>query len=260
MESVFDEVTEHGPISARGLADPGTSSGSWWGHGKGKVALAYLFAVGRIAVAYRKNFERFYDIVQRVVPEPIREHPALDDPEAMRRQLRYAIRSLGIATLPDLCDYFRVTQTQAGPVVEAMERAGEVVAVEVSGWRRGAYADPDLSIPRAVPGSALVAPFDSLVWDRARTERMFGFHYRIEIYTPAPKRRFGYYVFPFRLDDHIVARVDLKADRQAGALLVLGAYAEDGTDRDRVARALKDELDLMAAWLGLSRVDLGSRG
>jgi len=260
IEQVKGEVAAHGPISARELSDPGTRSGPWWGYGKGKIALEHLFSTGQIAISHRSNFERFYDLPERVIPPEVFDQPMLDDHGAMRVRLRHSIRSLGVATVADLCDYFRTTQKKAGPVIDEMVAAGELEPVEVEGWDRRAFADPNLSIPRSVPGRALVAPFDSLVWDRTRTERMFGFHYRIEIYVPAPKRTYGYYVFPFRLDDRMVARVDLKADRKDGVLRAQGVFGEDGIDEIHVARELRDELALMAQWLGLGRIVLGRRG
>ncbi len=260
LDLVLEEVAAHGPMSARELSDPGTRTGPWWGHGKGKIALDYLFSAGKLAIARRMNFERFYDLPERVIPASVLAQPALSERDAMRERLRHSIKSLAVATAADLCDYFRTTQKEAGPVIDAMVAKGELVPIEVEGWNRPAYTHPHLSIPRSVGGRSLVAPFDSMVWDRRRTERLFGFHYRIEIYVPAPQRKYGYYVFPFRLGEQIVARVDLKADRAAGALRVLGAFSEDGLDRKHVARELRDELDRIAEWLALDRVVLGRRG
>jgi uncharacterized protein YcaQ len=260
VESVLEEVGERGPISAGELSDPGKSTGPWWGYGKGKLALDWLFSTGRVTVANRVNFQRFYDLPERSLPAEVLEAPELDEGEAIRERLRRSIRSLGVATLRDLADYFRMKPRDIGPHVEAMAAAGELVPAEVRGWHAAAYARPDLTVPRAVPARALVAPFDSLVWDRARTERMFDFRYRIEIYVPEPKRVYGYYVFPFLLDGRLSARVDLKADRAAGVLRVHGAFGESDVDRVHVAKELRDELELMAAWLGLGGLELGDRG
>ncbi len=260
IDSVLEEVGRHGPIPARSLTDPGKSNGPWWGYGKGKIALEYLFALGKVAVARRHNFERHYDLAERVIPAEYLHAPPISDDAAVAARLRHTIRSLAVATAADLADYFRMKQRRIGPVIDQMVAAGELIPVKVDGWDRAAYTHPELTIPREVGGASLVAPFDSLVWDRARAERLFGFHYRIEIYVPKPDRRYGYYVFPFRLGESIVARVDLKADRKGGSLLVPGAFLEVGADRKHVARALRDELELMARWLGLGRIDLGRRG
>ena len=260
LDRVLDEVRENGPIPTRALTDPGERTGPWWGYGKGKRALEYLFATGQITVDRRINFERHYDVPERVLPDHVIEQEPMERADALAEWIRRAIRSLGVATVADLSDYFRTRQRDIGPVVDQMVAAGELTPTEVEGWGRSAYADPELRIPRSVPGRALVAPFDSLVWDRSRTERMFGFHYRIEIYVPEPKRTYGYYVFPFRLDEEIVARVDLKADRASGRLLVRGAFAEPDMEHRRVAMELAAELHTMAGWLGLDEVEIADNG
>ena len=174
--------------------------------------------------------------------------------------MRIATRALGIATEADLRDYFRLPTADAKRCVAELVEAGDLRPVRVEGWRQPAYLDPGARLPRRIRGSALLSPFDPLIWERARTERLFGFRYRLEIYTPAPKRRHGYYVLPFLLDERLVARVDLKSDRPAATLRVLAAHGEPGTNHGDVAAALADELHRLTSWLGLDRVTVGRRG
>jgi uncharacterized protein YcaQ len=260
IDRVLDEVRLNGPLPTRALTDPGERTGPWWGYGKGKRALEYLFATGQITVGRRINFERHYDLPERVVPPEILDREPMSRDDSLAEWTRRAIAALGVATAADLCDYFRTRQRDLGPIIDRLVAAGELVPVHVAGWDRDAYADPGLTVPRAVPGRALVAPFDSLVWDRRRTERMFDFRYRIEIYVPEPKRTYGYYVFPFRLDEAIVARVDLKADRVQRRLLIRGVFGEPGIDRPRVATELLAELESMAEWLGLNDLEIADNG
>ena len=225
-----------------------------WNWHEGKVALEYLFFTGQVAAARRVNFERLYDTIDRVLPASILEQPTPDPVEAQRELVRISARALGVATEPDLGDYFRLPRADSKARVAELAAAGELLPVEVSGWSAPAYLWPDARRPRRINVRALLSPFDSLIWFRQRTERLFDFRYRIEIYTPAPKRVHGYYVLPFLLGEQLVARVDLKSDRQLSALLVQGAFAEDGVDRVMVAAELAAELALVASWLGLSAV------
>jgi len=167
---------------------------------------------------------------------------------------------MGVATARDLADYYRINIKDARPLVDGLVGEGALERVRVEGWKDDAFVHPDAVTPRRADARALLCPFDSLIWFRDRAERLFGFHYRIEIYTPAPKRVYGYYVFPFLLGDGLVARVDLKADRAAGVLRVRGAYLEEGRDAARVTPALAVELAEMAAWLGLGEVSVERRG
>jgi uncharacterized protein YcaQ len=184
--------------------------------------------------------------------------PAPDD--AKRALLRRAAGALGVATAADLADYFRIPRPVARPLVAELVEDGALTAVRVEGWQEPAFLDPAARLPRSVDATALVSPFDSLVWERARTERLFGFRYRLELYTPADRRVHGYYVLPFLCGDTLVARVDLRADRRAGVLSVLGAFGEPEVDGAAVAGRLAGELERMAAWLGLDRVDVARRG
>jgi uncharacterized protein YcaQ len=251
-----------GPIRARdtGAVRPPPRPGHMWNWHEGKVALEHLFFTGQITAARRVNFERLYDTTERVLPEEIRDRPTPEPAEAQRGLLRIAARALGVATEPDLGDYFRLPRADSKARVAELVGAGELEQVEVAGWTAPAYLWPAARQPRRIEARALLSPFDSLIWFRQRTERLFDFHYRIEIYTPAVKRVYGYYVLPFLLGEQLVARVDLKSDRERRALLVQGAFAEPGIDREHVAAELSDELRLVGTWLGLERVQLAGRG
>jgi uncharacterized protein YcaQ len=261
IESVLEEVARRGPLSVTDLEEPGRRSGPWWGLSKGKTALDWLFAQGRLAVRERlPTFVVVYDLPERVLPEEVLAADEVPRDEATRRFLLLAARCCGVGTAADLADYYRIPPSYARARLQELVEAGRLRPVEVEGWNVSAYLHPEATIPRRVTGRALLSPFDSLIWHRERAERLFGFHYRIEIYVPAERRRHGYYVLPFLLDDHLVARVDLKADRREGVLRVRGAYLEDGRERPRVARELAAELRTMASWLGLPEVALERRG
>jgi len=238
-------------------ADP---RGTWWGWSEGKRALEYLFWSGQLAVAGRRgNFERLYDLPERVLPAEILASPTPAEADAQRMLVSLAARALGIGTEGDFVRYFRLGPEAKERVAELVE-TGELIPLEVAGWNRPAYLHRDAARPRRLAANALVSPFDPLLWERDRAERLFGFRYRIEIYVPAHKRTHGYYVLPFLMGDRFAARVDLKADRQEGMLHVLAAYAEEATDRAAVAEALVPELAALAAWLGLARVKIAGRG
>ncbi|MGH2861379.1 MAG: winged helix-turn-helix domain-containing protein [Solirubrobacteraceae bacterium] len=245
-------VREQGPVRARdtGHERKQAAAGEMWNWHEGKVALEALFFTGAIGASRRINFERHYDLIERILPaEHLDGIPVRAD--AHRELTRLAARALGIATIADLADYWRIPSRDLAPRVSELVLAGELIPVQVSGWESPAYIWYAARRPRALPARALLSPFDSLVFFRPRTERLFDFHYRIEIYTPEPKRIYGYYVLPFLLDEQLVARVDLKSDRPAGVLRVQGAFAEEGVDRAHVARELAAELELCAGWLGL---------
>jgi uncharacterized protein len=262
VAETFALVRDQGPIRGRdtGSVRPPPREGHMWNWHEGKVALEHLFFTGRVAAARRVNFERLYDTIDRVLPAAILQAPTPDPEDAQRELVRIAAQALGVAAEPDLGDYFRLPRTASKARVAELVDAGELMPVEVDGWGVPAYLWPDARRPRKVNARALLSPFDSLIWFRQRTDRLFGFRYRIEIYTPAPKRIYGYYVLPFLLGDQLVARVDLKSDRQRGALLVQGAFAEEGVDTGHVAAELAAELRLVADWLDLPEVVVGSNG
>jgi uncharacterized protein YcaQ len=260
IDDVLDEVRQRGPLSASELSDPGERQGPWWGWNYGKRSLELLFWQGRLAATRRPSFERQYDLVERVIPPEVLARPAVPETDARRELLALSAASLGVATAPDLCDYYRLKITKSRPLLRDLVDEGRLVPVRVEGWKDVAYAVPGVRIPRRVNAQALLSPFDSLVWDRQRTERVFGFRYRIEIYTPAQKRIHGYYVLPFLLDDRLVARVDVKADRAQGVLRVPAAHSEVDVDPLSIVGPLAAELGLMATWLGLGSVAAGALG
>jgi uncharacterized protein YcaQ len=260
VERIHTEVADRGPIAPSDIADRAGRSGPWWGWDDTQRAFAVLFAYGKISARRRANFEREYDLLHRMLPAEHVDAPALSEADARRAMILRAARSLGVGTVADLCDYFRLNVPKTRPVVADLVDEGLLVPATVEGWKAPAFVHVDARVPRRVQARALLSPFDSLIWFRDRTERLFGFRYRIEIYTPAPKRVYGYYVLPFLLGDRLVARVDLKADRADGVLRVRGSHAEDPVTPPDVAEELAAELGLMADWLGLDGVEVESRG
>ena len=264
MQRVLDDVAAMGPVSAgeMSVAHSGerpTRKGPWWDWDDVKAALEFHFWAGEVTTAHRRGFERFYDLTERVLPRSVIEAPTPSRADAQRELVRRAAASLGVASPRELRDYYRLPAVDAKERVQELVSAGELVPVEVEGWRGPGLMSPGTRVPRRVAGQALLAPFDPLVWERNRTERLFGFRYRIEIYVPPPKREYGYYVLPFLLDEALVARVDLKSDRQAAVLRVQSAYAEPGAPV-HTAAALAAQLRSMADWLGLGDVVVTGRG
>jgi uncharacterized protein len=250
--AVLREITERGPLGISDLAAAGQRRrGGWWGWSQGKVALEWLFWTGYVTTHARRRFERVYDLTERVLPASVLARPTPSVEDAQRQLLLVALGAMGVATERDLRDYFRLTTADAKARIAELVAGGELLTVKVEGWRAAAFVKPGLRVPRAVEARALLSPFDSLIWERDRMQRLFDFHYRIEIYTPAHKRKHGYYVLPFLLGDRRVARVDLKADRVAGRLRVLAIHYEPTAIRAEVKPALQEELRLMGAWLGL---------
>jgi uncharacterized protein YcaQ len=261
VDDVREQVRAHGPLVAADLRPPGPrAKGSWWDWDDAKRALELLFWGGEVTATRGRQFERIYDAFERVLPAAILDAPTPSTDECRRILVRRAAAAMGVATAKHLADYHRQVPSKVLPIVDAMVADGELEPVRVEGWAKPAYRWPAARLPRRVDARALVAPFDSLVWERDRAEDLFGFHYRIEIYVPAPKRVHGYYVLPFLLGDDLVARVDVKADRKGRALLARAAWAEPGVDHDEVASALAAELHLLAGFLGLDDVVVEDRG
>ncbi|KQZ82035.1 cytoplasmic protein [Mesorhizobium sp. Root157] len=258
IEGIYRQVVSRGPIAASDL-DGQKGSGGWWGWSDAKHAFEWLFWAGRITTAYRRGFERLYDLPERVLPPAILKLPTPSPADAHRELLRISARAHGIATVGCLRDYFRLSPADIKGRIEELVEEGELIPVRIDGWARPAYLHKDARLPRRIGARALLAPFDPLVFERTRAENLFGFRYRIEIYTPAAKRQYGYYVLPFLLGDRIVARVDLKADRPAGVLRVHAAYAEPHAPPG-TAPELFAELQLMQGWLGLERIEVTPAG
>jgi len=262
VDALLAEVRERGASTPRDLDDglPRAKTHWGWNWSDTKKALEYLFFTGELAIAGRNAaFERLYDLPERVIPAQVLAQPAPTDAEAHIELVRRAAISHGIATEACLRDYYRMHHDHSRPAVAALVEAGELVPAAVEGWSRPAYLHRDARLPRRIDARALLSPFDPVVWERERTERLFGFHYRIEIYVPEHKRRHGYYVLPFLLGDRLVARVDLKADRKAGILVVRSAHAEAQAPVE-TAPALAAELRALAGWLGLADIRVERRG
>ena len=261
IDDVLSQVAEHGPLTVRDLDVPDHTNEEWWGYGPGKVALEVLFANGHITALRTGNFTRLYDLPHRTIPsEFLDETVAYDKETAYRELLLDATRHYGIGTVSDLADYFRLHASIAGPILGRLASEGAIDEVKVAGWAGPAYIDPEATRPRRITGSALLSPFDPIMWNRERTERLFGFRYRIEIYVPKPQREYGYYVLPFMLDGDLVGRVDLKADRKAGKLLVRSAFIEEGKDAAAVSAALSAELHSFGGWLRMDDIAIERRG
>jgi uncharacterized protein YcaQ len=259
IDGVLDEIERRGPVTGADFAEGPRGQPGWWSWSDGKRALEWLFWAGLITTKTRRGFERVYDLTERALPGRIIDLPTPTEADAQRDLVRLAARAMGVATLADLRDYFRLPLADARARVVELAEAGELVAVAVKGWRQPAYLDPQARRPRGVRAAALLSPFDNLIWTRDRTERLFGVKVRLEIYTPAHKRAHGYYVLPFLQDEAITARVDLKSDRQAGVLRVQAAWREPDATPDTAAR-LGVELRRMSAWLGLGEVEVAGKG
>src|SRR4051794_9042717 len=261
IETVYEYVVANGPLVAGDLKQRVGKKGTWWDYDDGKIALEALFYEGRVSARRRpRDFARVYDITERVIPAEALARATLPEREARKELLVLAAKYHGIGTLRDLTDYHRMKQTTCAPLVGELVEEGRLMVAHVREWNRVAYIHPDAITPRRVNARALLSPFDPVVWNRERAERMFGFRSPTEIYTPAPRRQYGYYVLPFLLGDELVARVDLKADRANGALLVQSAWGEPGVTNGHVAAELHAELLSMAGWLGLERVVVKDRG
>lgn len=256
IRRVLQAVREQGALGAGSLNPGETRSGGWWGWSAEKHALEWLFAVGEVTVAGRRGFERLYDLPERVLPAELLERPELDAAQAQRQLLRRAAQALGVATEKDLRDYFRLDAADSQARLAELLEAGEVLRVQVQGWAQPAYCSGEPKIPRKVEASALLSPFDSLIWERARTERLFDFRYRLEIYTPQHKRVYGYYVLPFLHAERLAARLDLRAERTQRRLAVHALHEEAPGLDEQGLLALAQNLQTLAGWLGLEQVRL----
>ena len=254
-DAVLARIAAEGALTAADFEN-GTGRGGWWQWSEAKHALEWLFWSGRITTATRRGtFARAYDLTERVLPAAVLALPTPTPGEAQRALIDRSARALGVATAADLRDYYRLKPADADHAIAALEEAGTLLPVRVEGWSPRAWLHRDARLPRRVPGDALLAPFDPLIFERGRTERLFGLRYRIEIYVPQERRTHGYYVLPFLMDEALVARVDLKADRRSGTLLARRITIEPGVPAETMPR-LRAELERMAAWLGLSTVAL----
>ncbi|BBH64283.1 hypothetical protein ACTI_09680 [Actinoplanes sp. OR16] len=258
---VLDEVRARGPITAAEIEHdaPRTKDHWGWNWSVVKQALEWLFFTGQVTAAERTtSFARRYDLTERVLPRSVLETPTPEDP--FRHLVELSARTLGVAAEPELRDYFRLPARATKPAIASLVEEGVLQPVTVAGWKQQAYLHRDARLPRWVRAQTLVSPFDPLIWERDRTERLFGMTYRIEIYVPKPQRTYGYYVLPFLLGDRFAARVDLKAERRTGELQIPAVWLEPGADQEETAVALAAELFRLAGWLGLSTIAPPVRG
>jgi len=256
-QAILDRITAEGPLAAADF-EHGASKSGWWDWSHVKHALEWLFWSGQITTATRRgSFARVYDLPARVLPRAVLDRSTPDPGSAQRLLIERSARALGVATAAELRDYFRLKLAEADHAITSLVEAGTLLPVKVQGCPSRAYLHREARLPRRVRGAALLAPFDPLVWERQRAERLFGFRFRIEIYVPQDRRTHGYYVLPFLLDEALVARVDLKADRQSGVLLAKRISLEPGAPDDTVDH-LTFELGRMASWLQLSSVETGT--
>ena len=254
-QSYIDEVraqVRERPLAPSELNDPRPREGEWWGsRSVGSLALDWMFRIGEVGIRRKPGFVKEFDLMERIVPEDILNLPTPSERDATRELLRRGAKSLGVFSLPELIDYHRVPKKPGRLRALELIEEGELVEASVEGWERPAYLHPDATRPRKINACTLLSPFDPVVWHRERTQRLFDFEYKIEIYVPGPKRKYGYYVLPFLLGDKIVGRVDLKTDRTDGVLRLLGAFSEPGNDRDEVIEGLHTALDDLAVFVGV---------
>jgi uncharacterized protein YcaQ len=264
IQEVLEQIRQHGPAGAGDVEkaikqEQLAKKAGWWEWSDSKTALEWLFWSGQVTTSTRRNFERVYDLTERVYPH-LYNGGIPDRAIAQRELVATAARALGVATENDLSDYFRLKINETRPRIRELVEAGELLEVKVESWRQPAYLSSSARIPRSLEAGTFLSPFDPLLWERKRTERLFGFRYRIEIYTPAAQRQHGYYVLPFLFGQNFVARLDLKADRTNNVLRVVGAFAEPQTEPKTFVHAVAAELQSMAAWLGLEKIAISKYG
>lgn len=259
VNSALAQIRDRGALGASELESAGKSSGGWWGWSQGKEIMEWLFWTGQVTTARRRNFERLYDLPERVLPAALLSAATPSREDAQRMLMQIGARALGVGTLQDLRDYFRLPAAESGARLNELVEAKVLTPVTVEGWKQTAYLADGARMPRGIEVAALLSPFDSLIWERQRTERLFDFHYRLEIYTPSHKRKHGYYVLPFLLGNRVVGRVDLKSDRARGRLLVKGGSVEPGVKAKSAIAPLRVELLKLAGWLGLEKFEVTTR-
>jgi uncharacterized protein len=260
LKNLLKFVASHGPTAQSDLPDKSKGEGGWWGWSKGKLALETLFAQGLLTTAKRESFERFYDLPERVIPSEILNLPTPSERDAILHLIDLSGQALGVGTAFDFRDYFRLPVADAKHATDAAVEAGILKPITVEGWKSPAYLHHAAKIPRKTVAEALVTPFDPICWDRDRTERLFNFHYRIELYTPQHKRKFGYYVLPLLMGETFAGRVCLKADRETGTLRANHIHHEQFADIAEASSSMATELRRMATWLQLPNVDVMKSG
>ena len=258
VKRTLKHVATNGPTTSRELSTRTEKKGTWWDWDEAKVALEYLFLTGELMSRGRgSDFARIYDTPDRVLPQRIIDVATPSEHDARKQLLVRSAIAQGVATASDLADYYRQKLATVKPLIAELVEEGELREVAVDGWTEKAFVHRNAKLPKQLHATALLSPFDSLVWCRPRNERLFDFHYRIEIYTPKEKRKFGYYVLPFMVNGEMVGRVDLKADRVNSMFLAYSVHTEKGVKRSSINEALNAELRAMATWLQLDQVQIG---
>jgi len=261
IRSVHEEVADRGPLRASELSDPRPRSGEWWGsRSMGQLALTWLWRIGAVGVRRTRRFEKTFDLIERIVPDDVRAKPTPDEPDALRELLRRSARALGVGTADCIVDYFRLPPRSAKPLITDLVEEGLLLQCRVEGWSKAAFRHRDATVPRRIERATLLSPFDPIVWNRPRALALFDFHYRIEIYVPAAKRQYGYYVLPLLVDDRLVGRFDLKTRRDEDVLHVLGSYVEEDVDAAELAPIARTELERLAEFVGASALRIERRG
>ncbi|MCC9656269.1 winged helix-turn-helix domain-containing protein [Rhodopirellula halodulae] len=261
VQQVLEEVRQVGAISVRDLSNPGQKTGTWWGGSIGKRTLEWLYTTGRINICHRdRSFVSHYDVPERLIPEPVRSIEPMARRDAQKQLLLIGAKAHGIGTATDLADYFRIRMPEARPLLKELVDEQRLQLVTVDGWEEDAYWIPGTSCPKSISVNTLLTPFDPVVWFRPRAKRLFGFDYKIEIYTPESKRKYGYYVLPYLLNDRLAGRVDVKADRASGTLLAKACFHEPDEHPGEVADSLAIALRELASFLGLNEIRVGRRG
>lgn len=263
VQSVLDEVRDRGAVTGGTLSDPRPlpdDGSGWWHRSLGVLALDWLFRVGELGIRRQGNFEKVFSPIEDIVPASVRAQPTPAVDEAQRQLALAAVEALGVGTAADVADYFRLPIREIRTALSKLVQEGTVIPAAVEGWTKPAFADPQARIPRIISGATVLSPFDPVVWNRDRAERIWGFEYKIEIYTPAAKRKYGYYVLPVMVDGELVARMDVKTDREADVLRIKSCYAEVGHATTQTAERVADAVRDLRKLVGSSAIDVERRG
>jgi uncharacterized protein YcaQ len=263
VQSILDEVRERGSVTGGELSDPrplpGDGSG-WWHRSLGVMALDWLFRVGELGVRRRGNFEKVFSPMEAIIPADVLTLRTPSEDEALSELIVQSVQGLGVGTAEDIADYFRLPIRDIRAKLPEVVEEGRILSAAVKGWPKPAFADPDAKVPRQIDGSTVLSPFDPVVWHRDRAARIWDFEYRIEIYVPAAKRKWGYYVLPVMIDGQLVARLDVKTDRDAGVLRIQAAHAESGSASIETASRVTEAVDDLALMVGVEAVEIVDRG
>ena len=263
VQSVLDEVKERGSVTGGTLSDPRPverGGDGWWHRSLGVLALDWLFRIGEVGIRRQGNFEKVFSPLDSIVPAKVLAQPTPDEDKALRELITQSTRALGVATAKEVSDYFRLPIRDVRRLLPSVVESGLVIEAEVEGWAHPAFADPEAKIPRKIRGATVLSPFDPIVWNRERAQQIWGFDYRIEIYVPEKKRRWGYYVLPVLVDGHLVGRLDVKTDRHDGVLRIKAAHVEDGLDKAEVARRMVAAIEDLRQTCGVDSIHVGRKG